>query len=356
MAWRAGVVGGASGQSGGDGGGGGGRGYSSCSPCGDYGICCGCGFGGSGGCGFGGGPGGNSQGAGYGGGGGFGGGGGAAAGGGGGGGGGIGGGGGGGYGGGGGGFGGGGGANAGVHGFGGGDAGNGGNGLGGAIFNFAGTVNLLNATLTGNSASGGNGDPGAGTGGDGLGGAIFNLNGTVNVSFSTLAFNSSSAGAGGASAGQTDGGAVYALGYNALTGPDHYLDAVVNLGNSILAGSNVGYDLIAYAPAVVTGGLVNTSQASSALSASNIVVAANPDVSASHDDPLLGLLGANGARNAPQTLAPQQGSPATQAGSCVDVASNPVGSDERGYPRPASGCDLGAYDGERPFASGFELP
>jgi hypothetical protein len=72
-------------------------------------------------------------------------------------------------------------------------------------------------------------------------------------------------------------------------------------------------------------------------------------------DPLLGVLASNHASNAPFTLALLAGSPATHTADCFDFdgfAHVPV--DERGSLRPISGCDLGAYDGERIFANGFQ--
>ena len=72
-------------------------------------------------------------------------------------------------------------------------------------------------------------------------------------------------------------------------------------------------------------------------------------------DPLLGVLASNHASNAPFTLALPTSSPATHTADCYDfdgIALVPV--DERGSLRPTSGCDLGAYDGERIFANGFQ--
>ncbi|HET7675712.1 MAG TPA: hypothetical protein VFL54_09345, partial [Gammaproteobacteria bacterium] len=79
---------------------------------------------------------------------------------------------------------------AGAGGFGGGaglsSLGGGGAALGGAIFNEGGTVNLLNSTLSGNSARGGT----SYYDGAGYGAALFNLNGTITIRYSTLANNS----------------------------------------------------------------------------------------------------------------------------------------------------------------------
>ncbi|MBS1807940.1 MAG: hypothetical protein JST84_07095, partial [Acidobacteria bacterium] len=158
-----------------------------------------------------------------------------------------------------GGFGGGGGRGAGPGGFAGGNGGaccntfggGGGGGLGGAIFNHLGTLTLINTTLTGNTAQGGNGSSstqvgngGGGSGGSGFGGAIFNLNGTVTVTNSTLAGNTVTAGAAGTGVqngnpGSADGGAVYNLAYgNGFTGGA--TAATVTISNSILATTSGG--------------------------------------------------------------------------------------------------------------------
>jgi len=72
--------------------------------------------------------------------------------------------------------------------------------MGGAVFNYGGTIAVTNSTFASNSAAGGTSPFGL-PAGDGLGGAIFNLNGTVSVAFATLANNSATA-----------GGAIYSLG------------------------------------------------------------------------------------------------------------------------------------------------
>ena len=66
--------------------------------------------------------------------------------------------------------------------------------MGGAIFNLAGTVSVVNCTCTDNSAVGGaegGGDNAKSTGydGSGLGGAIFSLDGSLTVTNSTISGN-----------------------------------------------------------------------------------------------------------------------------------------------------------------------
>jgi hypothetical protein len=261
-------------------------------------------------------------------------------------------------------------------GFGGGSGGNGngggGAGMGGAIFNHAGTLFLINATLTANSATGGNSYAGSGgDGGSGYGGAIFNLNGDLRISFSTLAFNTVTGGNGdvadGGANGDANGGEIYTLGYNGNASTGSTISSV-GLSNTIVANSSGGIDLLVDAPANVVGGLVNTALARAlnyyfdfgpnlVMASSSIHNAAPQPTWPFTTDPLLGVLASNHASNAPFTLALLAGSPATHTADCFDfdnIARVPV--DERGSLRPTSGCDLGAYDGERIFANGFQSP
>ena len=260
-------------------------------------------------------------------------------------------------------------------GFGGGGGGGGGAGMGGAIFNHAGTLFLINATLTANSATGGNSYAGAfafgGSGGSGYGGAIFNLNGDLRISFSTLAFNTVTGGNGdvadGGANGDANGGEIYTLGYNGNASTGSTISSV-GLSNTIVANSSGGIDLLVDAPANVVGGLVNTALARAlnyyfdfgpnlVMASSSIHNAAPQPTWPFTTDPLLGVLASNHASNAPFTLALLAGSPATHTADCFDfdnIARVPV--DERGSLRPTSGCDLGAYDGERIFANGFQSP
>ncbi len=87
---------------------------------------------------------------------------------------------------------------------------NGADGQGGGIFN-SGALTLLNCTITGNQASGGNAYIGefgfAGNGGSGLGGGIYS-SGTLVVKNCTVSFNSAS-GTGGNENGMGGGGGIY---------------------------------------------------------------------------------------------------------------------------------------------------
>jgi len=238
-----------------------------------------------------------------------------------------------------------------------------GGGLGGAIFNHNGLVNLFNVTMTSNVAEGGDAGGSAGSGGSGYGGAIFNLNGEVHASFSTLALNSAIAGT-GSLPGTSNGGAIYTLGYNGAPGISN-VQARVGLSNSIASNSSGGSDIVIDAPFTVANGQSNSAPAQII----NFFVDLGPNIVMTTeslnagdelpywfaDDPLLGLLAANGTVNAPMTFALLPGSPAIQVADCINYDGNAyVSSDERGSLRPSSGCDLGAYDGERVFASGFQ--
>ena len=239
-----------------------------------------------------------------------------------------------------------------------GSGGGGGAGMGGAVFNHAGTLTLINGTLTANSATGGNAS------GGGYGGAIFNLNGNLYISFSTLAFNTVTPGNGGTA----DGGEIYSLGYNgnASTGS---INSNIGLSNSIVANSSGGMDLIIDAPASVAGGLVNVAGAAAVergagggygfnlvMSAASLNDAVAQPAWTFTTDPLLDVLASNNASNAPLTRALLPGSPAINTADCYDFnITTLVPVDERGSPRPTSACDLGAYDsGERIFANGFQ--
>lgn len=136
--------------------------------------------------------------------------------------------------------------------------GGGGGGLGGAIFNHRGSLSLVNCTLTGNVAQGGNGFDAqglsllyGGVGGSGYGGAIFNLNGLVSLNGCTLVSNSVVPGATATfvydsqynstpmdvPTGGANGGALYNLAYGNKIEDGSASIATVSLINSLLADS-----------------------------------------------------------------------------------------------------------------------
>jgi len=251
-----------------------------------------------------------------------------------------------------GGFGGGGGRNGSIGGFAGGNSAGGGGGLGGAIFNHEGILNLVNCTLAGNKAQGGNSFRDAGSG---FGGAIFNLNGSITLINSTLAFNSVDSGVTSDlinfNNGQADGGSVYNLSYGNMIEDGSASEATVNLINSILANTVGGInDLINNK---IDG--ANSNTATIIFSATNLVMARSSINSASEagspslsSNPNLSPLAYNGGLN--NTLALLPGSPAINAGTNIDA---PV-ADQRGIIRPQqSVTDLGAFEVESTDCTSF---
>lgn len=245
--------------------------------------------------------------------------------------------------------------------------GGGGAGMGGAIFNHGGSLTLVNCTLTGNGviggASGFGGMPNLeGVGGSALGGAVFNLNGSIHVRFSTVVGNSVTAGSGTLGTGIQSGGAIYSLGYNAAAAAGS-TSAALTLHNSILAGSAGGADLVVDQPAMVAGGLANTSVATTSAFGTNLVMSAVAQNGAAalpafalNGDPGLGALADNGGPT--KTMAPASGSVVIDAGQS-GCAMPPT--DQRGYQRLAGTApDLGAYETDAVetevpiFADGFD--
>jgi hypothetical protein len=219
-------------------------------------------------------------------------------------------------------------------------------GLGGAIFNYGGTLTVINSTLAGNSAVGGSGS--SGYKGDGFGGAIFNLNGSVKAVNATLADNTAAQG----------GGAIYSLGDNGIATqsgpalPDR--TATVTLNNTVLGGSNDG----AATPALVSdyvqhsndsgnGGGVGTVSSSGS---HNIIQsgAAGFSGSATATDPRLGPLADSGGPT--QTMALPPDSPSIDAGDnnlAKDDRGQPLATDQRGdgFLRINGGTvDIGAFE------------
>ncbi|MGH7969322.1 MAG: choice-of-anchor Q domain-containing protein, partial [Limisphaerales bacterium] len=202
---------------------------------------------------------------------------------------------------------------------------------GGAIANF-GSLALMGCALSGNAA--------------GFGGAI-NNNATCILQNCTFATNSAFAGNGGAidnafSAILTvlhctfTGNTASSLG----GGIDNYLSTVL-VTNSIVAGDGgtpgYGPDIFNWSGSTVTMGGSNIVQA---LDSDGIF---NGATSIINDDPLLGPLANNGGPT--QTMRPQTGSPAIDAG--VTSASSGLAFDQRGpgYPRIAGpAVDIGAVE------------
>jgi hypothetical protein len=230
----------------------------------------------------------------------------------------------------------------GLGGFGGGNGGwefgAGGGGMGGAVFDLFGSVAVVNSTFTANSAIGGSvpantvPNESESAAGEGLGGAIFNVDGSLSVTNSTLAANTAS----------TAGGAVYNLGYgqNEPTG----MSGALTVTDSILYGSTKGSsqaisDLVSDQPTVLgdntslntvvsSASLVGADDIGSSITRGSATIAG---VKASSANPGLSALGGHGGPGM-ETMLPS----APLTGTCLETV------DERGYPRPGSGCDVGA--------------
>ncbi|MBS0486308.1 MAG: hypothetical protein JSS13_03125 [Proteobacteria bacterium] len=226
--------------------------------------------------------------------------------------------------------------------------GGGGAGMGGAIFNDAGTLNIVNSTFTANSASGGAGGNAA-AGGSGFGGAIFNYSAVLTIQSSTLARNSVAA----ASGGIADGGALYSFddrncGVGGNTCPNGSASSF-DLESSIFSNSSATHDVVVNTgspPAVGTfSDLIVMSRDATQFTIANF---------ASSADPQLSPLGNHGGWT--PTMVPKQGSAAIDALTCTSGFAR---DDQRGVarPYPSSGqCDVGAveYDGDYIFANGFD--
>lgn len=239
----------------------------------------------------------------------------------------------------------------------GGDGGNGGNGQGGGLFiEVLGTLNLINSTVSGNIARGGDGGDGGdggtatdsngtsitaqttgvggdgGTGGNGQGGGLFNDGGdTLNVFNSTIAVNEARRGAGGAggngstsgnpgSDGTGSGGGVFS------TGGDFFFSTIIGDNISDDTAPDFDGDLEA------TRCLVEDTSGTTIVGGGNNVTGL---------DPLLGALADNGGPTFTHKLL--AGSPAINAGS------NPLGLtvDQRGpgFPRvKGTRTDIGAFE------------
>ncbi|MBL7943930.1 MAG: CSLREA domain-containing protein, partial [Flavobacteriales bacterium] len=171
--------------------------------------------------------------------------------------------------------------------------------VGGAVATF--TTNIIsNSTFSGNSGST-------------LGGAVFNgVGGTLTAVNNTFSANTSPLGAG------------------------IYNDATMHLKNNILANSVTGADCY------------NNTGDTIATNINNLIETNGPSGNKCGTptftaDPALVSLASNGG--ATQTFALSLGSVALGAGDIATCASAPInGQDQRGSPRPAASCDLGAFE------------
>jgi len=236
----------------------------------------------------------------------------------------------------------------------------GGAGMGGAIFNHAGTVALINVTATGNSAIGG--VSGAGSAGSGLGAVLFNLNGQVTIDFSTLAGNTLGGNNTLSDASGPADGSVYSLayGYNITSGGASVASLTIN--NSIVHGTqgatnaDVVANLVAGNTAAINTSSLHYSGKNLVQHSYTVINVTQSGSSPSTVDPLLGALSHYLPNAALPVLPIGANSPATDATtSCSLTPSGSLEVDERGTTRPQGAhCDIGAYefDNDYIFANG----
>jgi hypothetical protein len=238
----------------------------------------------------------------------------------------------------------------------------GGAGMGGAIFNHAGTVALINVTATGNSAIGG--VSGAGSPGSGLGAVLFNLNGEVTIDFSTLAGNTLGGSNALADASGPADGAVYSLAYGYKISTGGASAAALTINNSIVHGTQgaTNADVVAN---VVPGNTAAINTSSLHYAGKNLVQHSYTVINVTQSgsspntvDPLLGSL-SHYLPNRPLPVLPiGANSPATDATTnCSLTAPGTNGFDERNTVRPQGAqCDIGAYefDDDYIFANGVD--
>ena len=222
-------------------------------------------------------------------------------------------------------------------------------GHGGAISS-SGALTITNTTLTANTAgTGGQADIEATGGGGGSGGAISST-GTLTVTHSTLAANT--AGVGGRGGSGTDAGSG-GNGGDGGYGGNAYTSEAATISNSILVGGVAGVAGLggpaSGGPGSEGGGPGTAGEGANcfgeiAANAYSIAFIAAGDrggcpATFGNANPLLGALASNGGPT--QTMLPGAGSaaidPAPAAPSCGTA-------DQRGLPRPAGPCDVGAVE------------
>jgi len=290
-------------------------------------------------------------------------------------------------------------------------------GAGGGIFNYLGTVNLTNSTVSENLTFGG---PGAGgncfaggqqqTGWGGGGGGILNFDGTLAVSTSTVVGNSSSFGGGilnisGATLTVVNSTIALNTAGAAGGGIDTSSDSTALISDSTIwnngAGNASGLSIVALNLPTGGGGggscciflAISDSGGGGILYGGNALSVKNSILSANStncetpygepfnslgfnisDDATCGgaLIQTSDLNNTPagldpaglrnnggptQTVALQATSPAVNAippSACTDASGTPVTTDQRGVPRPqGGGCDIGAFEY---FHSLYQIP
>jgi hypothetical protein len=189
--------------------------------------------------------------------------------------------------------------------------------LGGAIFNFGGTVTVTNSTFTNNTATGGAAGNGGAAAGQGLGGVIFNRNGTLTIFNCTISGNTAAQGGRGVY-NLGDGTTATATLNNTILGQ---ADTTVSdfVGNAINSGANA------------TSGVGNLIRTQTGFAGTIVSTA----------DPQLGSLANNGGPT--QTQAITTSSPAFNAGD--NTAASGLTTDQRGFARlDGAAVDIGAFE------------
>lgn len=242
-----------------------------------------------------------------------------------------------------------------------GGGGGGGGGLGGAIAAFHGSITITNSTITGNAAQGGlpglNGTWGGK--GAGLGAGVFAFNSKVMLIYDTIASNvADQAGSVFFAAGGGGGwvGTGNSVGPNAITegGAPVISDnplGWVSVNNTILSGSEnangaATSDFVAWQTGTTTNNVVVAGETNSIeRTTTNMPLPSN---FAASSNPELAALASNGGTT--QTMALQQGSPAIDAGTVVNMLYSPdfqnyytIGIDQRGQMRD-NPPDIGTYE------------
>jgi len=199
----------------------------------------------------------------------------------------------------------------------GGTSGGGGAGMGGAIFNYLGTITVTNSTFTANSAVAGVSGGGGATNGSAYGGAIFNFNGTLNSLNCTISANTALNGGRG----------------------------IYNLGDGAASTTSITNTIIGQTDASVTDYVDNSINGGAASSSGIADLIRSPDNFAgtvvSTANPQLDSLASNGGPT--QTMAPATVSPALNAGN--NTAAAGLTTDQRGDTRlVGTHVDIGAVE------------
>ncbi|MFH2010388.1 MAG: choice-of-anchor Q domain-containing protein [bacterium] len=183
--------------------------------------------------------------------------------------------------------------------------------VGGGLLAVTSTVTLLNSTISGNSAAW-------------HGGGIYSSFSSLSISHCTIAWNVGDLGDNGA----VGGGVRISSGTAAVKN-------TILAGNQVIRGASGSHDCAS--TVVISSAGYNLIQTPGTIcpgfgSADFVGV-----------DPLLGVLEDNGGETLTHPLL--SGSPARNTGTCLDLTSTAVLTDQRGAPRPNAGvCDIGAFE------------